>query len=127
MNLPTDWSEFIDSLNRHNVRYLIVGAHAVAANGRPRATQDIDFWVEPTRANAERLGYALEALQRSRPWAAGFISLRSSRAAAGRGQSPTRGSRVVQTAVAQLRPMMIWDLRGWIRGPKVNLWGGKKE
>ena len=40
--------------NRHTVRYLIVEAHAVAANGRPRATQDIDFSVEPTRANAER-------------------------------------------------------------------------
>lgn len=25
---------------------MIVGAHALAANGRPRATQDIDFWIE---------------------------------------------------------------------------------
>jgi hypothetical protein len=41
------------------VRFLIVGAHALAANGRPRATQDIDFWVEPSEANAKRLGIAL--------------------------------------------------------------------
>jgi len=41
------------------VRFLIVGAHALAANGRPRATQDIDFLVEPTLANAKRLGAAL--------------------------------------------------------------------
>jgi hypothetical protein len=38
---------------------LIVGAHAMAAHGRPRATQDIDFWVEPTRENAVRLCAAL--------------------------------------------------------------------
>lgn len=55
MELPKDWSAFIELLLAHRVRFLIVGAHALAANGRPRATQDIDFWVEPTRANAEKL------------------------------------------------------------------------
>ena len=59
MKLPPDWSEFIGLLADHGVRYLIVGAHALAANGRPRATQDIDVWVEPTRANARRLCTAL--------------------------------------------------------------------
>jgi hypothetical protein len=38
---------------------LIVGAHALAANGRPRATQDLDGFVDPTRANAKRLAAAL--------------------------------------------------------------------
>jgi len=37
----------------------VVGAHALAANGRPRATGDLDFWVEPTSANAQRLGRAI--------------------------------------------------------------------
>ncbi len=59
MDLPPDWSEFIAGLNRHGVRFLIVGAHALAANGRPRATQDLDVFVEPTADNAERLGRAL--------------------------------------------------------------------
>ncbi len=59
MELPPDWSEFIRCLGDHQVRYLVVGAHAMAASGRPRATQDIDFWVEPTRKNAERLCRAL--------------------------------------------------------------------
>jgi len=59
MKLPPDWSEFIDLLNTHCVRYVIVGAHALAANGRPRATQDIDFFVEPSSENAMRLGKAL--------------------------------------------------------------------
>ena len=59
MKLPPDWSEFIELLAVHRVRYLIVSAHALAANGRPRATQDIDIWVEPTQDNAERLCAAL--------------------------------------------------------------------
>ena len=59
MDLPPDWSEFISLLIAERVRFLIVGAHAVAANGRPRATQDLDVWVEPTRENAQRLCAAL--------------------------------------------------------------------
>ena len=56
---PPDWSEFINCLSSHRVRFLVVGAHALAANGRPRATQAIDFLTEPTPANAKRLGAAL--------------------------------------------------------------------
>jgi hypothetical protein len=40
VKLPPDWSEFISLLFAHRVRFLVVGAHALAANGRPRATQD---------------------------------------------------------------------------------------
>jgi hypothetical protein len=59
MDLPRDWSEFLRSLRRHRVRFLIVGAHALAANGRPRATADLDVLVEPTRRNARALTAAL--------------------------------------------------------------------
>ena len=59
MKLPPDWSEFIDLLCAHRVKFLIVGAHALAAHGRPRTTQNIDFWVEPTKDNAMRLCKAL--------------------------------------------------------------------
>jgi len=43
------------------VRFVVVGAHALAAAGRPRATQDLDILVEPSERNAERLGRALRA------------------------------------------------------------------
>jgi hypothetical protein len=59
MKLPPEWSELIGSLLSRRVRFLIVGAHALAAHGRPRATQDLDILVEPTKANAKRLGNAL--------------------------------------------------------------------
>jgi hypothetical protein len=59
--LPPDWNELIGLLCSHRVRFLVVGAHALAAAGRPRATQDLDILVEPTSGNARRLGAALRA------------------------------------------------------------------
>lgn len=58
MSYP-DFEEFIASLNAHRVRYLIVGAHAVAFHARPRATKDIDILIDPTPANAKRAHAAI--------------------------------------------------------------------
>ena len=40
LNLYTvlDFREFFQSLNAHNVRYLVVGGYAVAFHGHPRYT-----------------------------------------------------------------------------------------
>jgi hypothetical protein len=43
------------------VEFLLVGAHALAVYGRPRATGDLDLWVRPTRENAPRVMQALKA------------------------------------------------------------------
>lgn len=59
MQLPPDWSEFLSALKCHGVRFLLVGAHALAAHGRPRATQDLDVLVAPTAANARKVSAAL--------------------------------------------------------------------
>lgn len=59
MKLPPDWNEFIGLLNGHRVRYVIVGAHALAANGRPRATQDVDVFIDRSKVNVARLKKAL--------------------------------------------------------------------
>lgn len=40
---------------------LIVGAYALAAHGRPRATGDLDIWIRATVANAQRVWDALIA------------------------------------------------------------------
>ena len=54
-----DYEEFIAALNAHGVRYLIVGAHAVALHARPRATKDLDVLIDPTPTNARKLLAAL--------------------------------------------------------------------
>ena len=43
--LPQDFSEFLQSLNDHQVRYLLIGGYAVAYHGYPRSTADMDVWV----------------------------------------------------------------------------------
>lgn len=42
-------------LNSKQVEYLLVGGYAVGYHGYPRATGDMDIWVAPHQANAERL------------------------------------------------------------------------
>jgi len=59
MNFPSEWLEFFGLLKSNDVEFVIVGAYALAANGRPRASQDIDIFVNPTAENAERLARAL--------------------------------------------------------------------
>lgn len=59
MTLHKDLREFIESLNSANVRYVIVGGYAVAYHGHPRATGDIDFFVEASADNASRIVEAI--------------------------------------------------------------------
>jgi hypothetical protein len=44
------FSEFLSTLVSSRVRFLVVGGHALALHGRPRYTDDLDVWVEPTPA-----------------------------------------------------------------------------
>jgi hypothetical protein len=60
MKLEPDRREFIELLNARDVRYVIVGAFALAHHGHPRYTGDIDFFVEPSAQNAERLSQVLQ-------------------------------------------------------------------
>jgi hypothetical protein len=46
-------------LNRHGVRYLVVGGYAFAFHAIPRYTKDIDIFLEPSVENAELLMAAL--------------------------------------------------------------------
>jgi len=56
-----DFLEFVAALIDADARFLVVGAHALAVHGVPRATGDIDVWIERTPGNAERVWRALVA------------------------------------------------------------------
>jgi hypothetical protein len=58
-----DFAEMLSALSAAGADYLIVGAHALAVHGYPRATGDLDLWVRPTPENARRVWAALEAFQ----------------------------------------------------------------
>ena len=55
MNLPEDFKEFIELLQKHEVEFLIVGGFAVALHGYPRYTDDLDILLKRNTKNAERV------------------------------------------------------------------------
>lgn len=56
-----DFVDMLSALSEAGAEHLVVGAYAMAAHGRPRATGDLDLWIRPTPENAERVWRALEA------------------------------------------------------------------
>lgn len=57
--MNSDFRDLLSTFNAHGVEYLVVGAFALAAHGRIRATGDIDIWVRPVAENAVRVLKAL--------------------------------------------------------------------
>ena len=54
-----DFVDLLRAFTAAEVRFLIVGAYALALHGRPRATGDLDIWVDATPENARRVMAAL--------------------------------------------------------------------
>ena len=54
-----DFLDLLAALVRAEARFLVVGAHAMAAHGVPRATGDLDVWVQANPENAARVWDAL--------------------------------------------------------------------
>ena len=56
-----DFADMLSALSEAGVDFLIVGAHALAAHGVPRATGHADIWIRPSPDNAARTIEALTA------------------------------------------------------------------
>lgn len=68
-----DFRDFIAALLATGTRFLVVGAHALAVHGVPRATGDLDVWIDTSEHNADsawmallRFGAPVEAMGISR-------------------------------------------------------------
>jgi len=82
---PASWEDVIDltrRLNRHGVRYILVGGYALAAHGYVRMTEDVDIAVDPSPRNSARWiaalaelpdGAAKELLGESDPFAGDYL------------------------------------------------------
>ena len=44
--IPQDFKEFLKLLNKNSVKYLLVGGYVVGYYGYPRATADMDIWLD---------------------------------------------------------------------------------
>lgn len=55
-----DFVDLLRAFSGADVRFMVVGAYALAIHGRPRATGDLDVWVDATLQNASKILIALE-------------------------------------------------------------------
>jgi hypothetical protein len=54
--------EILAALVAEGVEFVLIGSMAMAAQGLPRATHDMDFFVSPERVNIDKLKRALRTL-----------------------------------------------------------------
>jgi hypothetical protein len=52
----------IEAMNREGVSYILFGALALATHGLVRATEDADFFIDPSESNVDRLKRALRSV-----------------------------------------------------------------
>jgi predicted nucleotidyltransferase len=57
--LNKDYKDILVSLLSEGAEFILVGAYALAAHGFPRATMDIDIWINPSPENAVHVYSAL--------------------------------------------------------------------
>lgn len=58
-SLNQDFRDLLAELIAAEARFLVIGAHALAALGAPRSTGDLDVWIEASDKNARRVWQAL--------------------------------------------------------------------
>jgi hypothetical protein len=54
-----DFRDLLEGLLSAQARFIVVGAHALAVHGVPRATGDLDVWIDTEPGNVERVWSAL--------------------------------------------------------------------
>jgi hypothetical protein len=57
--MDADFLDLLTALSAADARFLVVGGYAVGVHGRPRATKDLDVWIEASAVNAQRVLQAL--------------------------------------------------------------------
>lgn len=61
IDLPEDFRDLLLELADAGAEFVLVGGHAVAFHGHPRATKDMDVLIRADTSNAERVYLALAA------------------------------------------------------------------
>lgn len=59
METVHDFEDMLFLLEKHRVRYLIIGGLAFIYHAKPRYTKDMDLWIDPGLENVKRANKAL--------------------------------------------------------------------
>ena len=60
LSMNSDFNEILKAFNDYQVKYLVIGGHAVMKYSEPRYTKDLDIWV---KADTENGGAVFDALK----------------------------------------------------------------
>ena len=60
MILNNDYKDILCAFSERKVKFILIGAYAMAAHGYPRSTMDIDLWIMPDPENAPLVLKALD-------------------------------------------------------------------
>ena len=55
IEFPRDFKEFLQLLNSKKIEYLVIGGYAVGYHGYPRATGDLDIWIDINDQTAAKM------------------------------------------------------------------------
>lgn len=110
MRREKDFEEFLKFLNKHKVKYCIVGAYAVGLYAEPRFTKDMDILVEPTLENGKNIVKALHDF--------GFKSLGLT------AEDFTKKNEFIQLGYAPVRIDLITSIKGC---KFEEIWQNKRE
>jgi len=94
----SDFKDFIKLLNKFKIRYLIIGGYAIAFHSRPRATQDIDIFIDNSEVNAKKILKALDEF--------GFASLNIKK------EDLIKDDAIIQLGVRPLRIDLVTSIEG---------------
>jgi hypothetical protein len=56
-----DFKDLLSAFHTHGVKYLVIGGYAVSLHAQPRATKDLDVFIQAEPANAQAVYAALAA------------------------------------------------------------------
>lgn len=59
MDTIQDFEDMLQLLEKHRVRYLIIGGLAFIYHAKPRYTKDMDLWIDPLPQNVKQANDAL--------------------------------------------------------------------
>jgi hypothetical protein len=59
METIQDFEDLLELLEKHEVKYLIIGGLAFIYHAKPRYTKDMDLWIGPSPDNIDRANAAL--------------------------------------------------------------------
>jgi hypothetical protein len=102
-------------LDKHKVRYLIVGGLAFIYHGKPRYTKDMHLWVDPAPQNVKRANKALAEF--GSPFALNFESVEEILQL---GVAPDRIDLLLHVAGARFETAWKKRIQGWYGNAKAN-------